>query len=831
MQTIIDAHNMSKVYLKDNWKFKLGDDYNSSDVPKEILKQIKKWNLATVPGTIHTDLLQNNLIDEPFFSDNELRLGWISECDWMYQAIFDLPRFSSQSRRVRLVFDGVDTIAEIWLNDEHLGNVENMFRKYEFDVTDKLEQKKNILSVKLLSPMKTANAFQDKYGKLPVALNSERVYLRKAQYSFGWDWGPSFATSGIWKDVYLEQIPSVELINLSFSTLELTDCEAEVKINFTLTGNVHHLKKARIILEHANRKSEKEILFNGHADFSTRMIIEFPALWFPNGEGEQSLYNLQIELLDQDENSVLSKEKTVGIRKLELCLEENGKPSFRFLINNKSIFARGVNWIPADSFLPRVSCEKYYKILRMVKEANANIVRVWGGGVYETDCFYEICDELGLLVWQDFMFACGSYPEHEEFLQNVKNEIRENVYRLQTHPCLAIWCGNNENEWLWYQHFKTSYVNMPGYKIYHDIIPGILKEIDPAHPYWQSSPFGDEEDPNIQGSGNNHQWEIWSRWIDYDEVTQDQSLFVTEFGFQGPANISTLNKAIPQKNRKTFDKVFEHHNKQVEGTERIFRFISAHLPVHAGWEEFIYLGQLNQALALKTCVEHWRLNSPKTNGCIIWQMNDCWPVTSWALVDSNLLPKISYHFVKNAFVPQLAAFKKKQDGIDVLFLNQHINNFRGKLLLKQFNITSGREINSKSFELDAAHYSKEIVLTISDLNYEKYFNSVFVSFLYDEGGLLLHKNFFYLHQWKHAPLAKIQLKKNIIKQKDGYYLCISSDKPAFFVDFYHPKLTFSERAVVILPGETIKIKISGKRIDSIKPGDISQFTLNDFLNT
>jgi beta-mannosidase len=817
---------MLKFSLNGNWKFKLSDDADTEKIPAEVIKQIKKWDDACVPGTVHTDLLNNKLIDEPFYSDNELRLGWIAESDWVYEMNFNLPEDYTLSTQVRLVFDGIDTVAGIFLNGMKLANVDNMFRRYSFDVTDILKPQKNVLSVILHSPLRIGRELEKKYGKLPSALNSERVYLRKAQYSFGWDWGPSFPTMGIWKDVYLEQIAPAELTQLKFNTIEAGEQRAEVEIGVFLSGNIEAVSQINLTLENGDYRIVKEIYKPDKSEIIYKIVLQDPKLWYPNGEGEQALYNLSAEIISSDGTIIDSTNRNVGIRKIELKLEENGKPTFRFIVNGKPVFIKGVNWIPADSFIPRITPEKYSGLLKLAQKANINMVRVWGGGIYESDYFYELCDELGLLVWQDFMFACGFYPEHMEFIENVKAEVEENVARLQYHPSIAIWCGNNENEWNWHQNQKTSYKDMPGYKIYHKLIPSVIENLDPLRPYWQSSPFGETEDPNYQGSGNNHQWDIWSRWIDYDTVVNDRSLFVTEFGFQGPANISTLNKAIPPKNRKTYDRIFEHHNKQVEGTERIFRFMATHLPVRAGWEDFIYLGQLNQALALKSCVEHWRSSYPHTNGTIIWQINDCWPVTSWALVDSSLVPKIAYHIIKNTFSQSITVFVKNTEGAEVRFLNQQTKTFHGELILLQYHLQTGEELSARIFNLNTEQNSSKTVYQITLTNP----NTIFVSYLYNEEGKTIHKNIFYSEPWKHAPLAPAQVNKRVRRKGNDYYLELSSRKPVLFLDLYHPKLTFSDRGFSLMPKEKILIKMNGKGVDKIKADEIRIFTLNDFLN-
>lgn len=817
---------MLKIPIDSNWKFKLSESSGSANIPLEILKHIRKWNDATIPGTVHTDLLNNKLINDPFFSDNELKLKWVAECDWLYETKFNLPENYKVSTPLNLVFEGIDTVAEIFLNGVKLADVENMFRRYSFDITGTLKPKKNVLSVVLYSAVRTGRVLEEKYGKLPVALSSERVYLRKAQYSFGWDWGPSFPTSGIWKNVYLQQIPPVELALLVFNTLDVNGDSAKVEIKIGIDGNVRDVSKIKLSIENAGSEINTEILHPETSEIISIINVHHPKLWYPNGEGEQPLYNLLVEIFSNDGAIIDSKNRKVGIRKIELKLEEDNDPTFRFIINGKEIFSRGANWIPADSFLTRITSKKYYTLLKLARDANMNMIRVWGGGIYESDYFYEMCDELGLLVWQDFLFACGGYPEHKEFLKNVKVEVEQNVSRLQYHACIAIWCGNNENEWIWYQNQKTSYKEMPGYKIYHELLPVLMKSLDPQRPYWPSSPFGEGENPNLQGSGNNHQWNIWSNWIDYDMVKNDQSLFVTEFGFQGPANISTMNKVIPPKSRKTFDRIFEHHNKQVEGTERIFRFMASHLPVRNGWEDFIYLGQLNQALALKTCVEHWRSNFPQTNGTIIWQLNDCWPVTSWALVDSNLTPKIAYHVIKNSFLQSLVTFVKKENAAEVKFLNQHSQSFRGRLVLRGYDIQNGKQLSEKTFKLDfEPNSSKTVCLIPTDSR-----KCIYVSYLYDDDENIIHKNIFYPYPWKHAPLPAVSVnKKNIMKGNDSY-LEISTNKPALFLDLYHPKLIFSERGFSVMPKEKILIKMSGKDAGKIKADEIKVFTLNDYMN-
>ena len=815
---------MNKRYdLNKNWKFTLSTTGNTN-FPKAIKN---KWIKASVPGTVHTDLLNAGLIDEPFYSDNEKRLEWICEQDWLYKTQFDLPKNWDVDDLSYLVFDGLDTIAEIKLNGELVGKSENMFLKYELAVSKYLKEKKNTLEILFKSPLQFCRTEENKYGVLPVALNSYRVYIRKAQYSFGWDWGPSFPTMGIWRSVYLLKKENIEIKSLSFDTSELTGSSAKTEIRFVLQGNTKE-HKVIILLSDSEGVTVHKIIEAKEDINRVGLEVNSPKLWNPNGAGEQNLYVLTIQVTDAENNIVIEISKKVGIRKLELQLEENGAPAFRFIINNRKLFAKGVNWIPGDAFLPRVNKEKYRTLLESAKKANCNFIRVWGGGIYEDDYFYELCDELGLMVWQDFMFACGAYPEHNGFLENVKIEIEQNVNRLKHHTSIVIWCGNNENEWLWYQDTHTSYTKMPGYKIYHSLIPSVLKNTDPNRPYWPSSPFGSDEDPNSQTSGNRHQWDVWSRWIDYTEVYNDRSLFVTEFGFQGPANKSTLEKFIPKKHRKIHDEIFEWHNKQVQGTERVIRFLSAHLPLNTKWDDFIYLAQLNQGFALKACLEHWRTNWPQTNGSVIWQINDTWPVTSWSLIDSEMNEKLSYHFVKNAFSPVIISFRKTSNKVEIFGLNQSTAEFNGLLDVKFIEAHSGKisRSNWKKVSINIDSYSVIDEYKIPELKDNEL---ILVTTLYDEDGNIVHRNYGIEKRWKHITLPKAKVKIKHSNKKHRNELILSTNKPAFFVDLYYPGYKFEERGMIILPGEKYSIKYTGKSKKEIDVSKIEIKTLNDYL--
>ncbi|MCF6269112.1 MAG: hypothetical protein L3J41_05330 [Melioribacteraceae bacterium] len=813
--------------LDKDWQFRISkNDSNEHHIPDIKLDE---WIEASVPGTVHTDLLNAKLIDEPFKDDNELSLEWIGKSDWVYETTFDYPdNFNSELPAI-LVFDGIDTKATIWLNDVEVGTTENMFLQYKLDVTEVIRHKNNELKILFESPINYAKKIEAKYGELPSAINTERIYIRKAQYSFGWDWGPTFPTMGLWRPAYLLQEGEATITSVKFDTLKIENNIAKVAVRLSFKLPVNQKFKADIVLSNSGQNFHHELQVSDNKKYELEFSIKNPKLWQPNGIGEQDLYNLEIILFDSENNRVDSVTKKVGVRTIELELENNGEANFQIVVNDNPLFIKGVNWIPADMFLPRVSPDKYRDLLQMAKDANINLVRIWGGGIYEDDLFYELCDELGLLVWQDFMFACAAYPEHDEFISNIKKEISWNIERLQTHPSLTIWCGNNENEWIWFNEQSTPIKEMPGYNIYHHIIPDILAELDPVRPYWQSSPFGFDDDPNSQLSGNTHQWDIWSKWIDYKAVIKDESLFVSEFGFQAPANLDTLEKFISPEHRNIESPIFEFHNKQVEGMIRLLHFLMNHLPVVKEWETFIYLTQLNQALALKTCIEHWRVNT-NTNGSIIWQFNDVWPVSSWSLVDSENSPKMTYHFVKNVFKHQIICTKKNNEQLEITLLNSSPNTFSGSVKICFYETSTGELLNEEvhiiNIDENNGRFFTEISLKNINGGSGKW---IAVTTLYDETKEIINRDFYTEKRWKDVKLRKPQIEIKKIIENGNHYISLTTDKPAFFVDLYCTNINFSDRGFILLPNENKKLTAIGEKVERLKLEDISIFTLNKII--
>jgi beta-mannosidase len=661
---------MRSIDLTGKWKFRGGPPGAAAGV-----SGIARWMSAEVPGTVHTDLMAAGKIPDPFYRMNENDVQWIDRVGWVYRRSFTVPRSILDEPVIELVAEGLDTYAEIWVNGITLGTVANMFIPHRFSLVGLLRAGRNTIEIRFDSPTLRAEALEREHGRLQVALEPHRVYARKAQYSFGWDWGPKLTTSGIWLPIRIEAYRA-RLRDPFVRLLSAGALEAE----FDIEVGVERWEDGGLTLDVRIAGEEGEISCPvDRGKMTVRRRLANPRLWWPNGFGEQALYHAEMILRRGDE-VLQSLRFPFALRTVRLVQvpDEEGR-SFIFEVNGTRIFCKGADWIPADTFLPRAAEKTYEKLLTMARDASMNMIRVWGGGIYEKDVFYDLCDRLGLMVWQDFMYACGEYPDHPSFLEEARHEAELTVKRLRNHPAIVLWCGNNECEWI----FCTGNPGkgpdaMRGSAIFRDVLPAVVQEFDGTRPYWRSTPFG-EGFPNAQENGNHHQWEVWSMWKDYTLYRQDNARFVSEFGFQGPAGRRTIESVLAPGDRSPQSLAMVHHNKQVEGTERIFKFLSGHYRVTGEWEGFLYTGQLLQAEALKCAVEHWRRRKFRTAGALFWQLNDCWPVTSWSVIDSALRPKAAYYAARRFFAPLLVSFAPVEGGLEVWGTSDFLTPVEGRL--------------------------------------------------------------------------------------------------------------------------------------------------------
>ena len=699
---------LSEVSLDGLWRFRGYKGCNGEESGAHATQcPLEGWLLAEAPLTAHTNLMDNKLIPDPFIGCNEREVQWVNENEWWYRKEIDLTDELVGKDAVELVFGGLDTFATIWVNDVKVGEANNMFTPWRFNIKSAAKAGKNLIAIRFKPVCKVANELEaqhkHKYACLSAENFSARPYVRKAQYSFGWDWGPTLPTAGIWREAKIVAYNKARLGFMAASPVEISKQKAKVKLSAELHATGESELCVKFLLNGFGHRYEKDVevkVSEGRNFADCTIEVDEPKLWWPKGYGEPSLYDASAKLISGAELLDDASVK-VGIRSIELIQEpdEEGK-TFIFKINGQNVFCKGANWIPADSFLPKVNYERYNKLLTSAAEANFNMLRVWGGGVYEADEFYDLCDALGIMVWQDFMYVCAGYPEEEWFLREAEREAMEAILRLRRHPSIVVWCGNNENQWLhnvlWKIRDKVD--RLYGSTIYESLLSRICQSLDPTRPYRPSSPFGGE-DSSGRHEGDRHNWEVWSQGIDYPAYLEDQGRFISEFGWQAPPSMELLRAYLEEQDLNPRSYAFKVHEKQTGGLELLRALLAVHYPVPEDLRLFVLYSQLNQGEALKTAVTHWRSRMFKTSGCLIWQLNDCWPVISWSLIDYGLNPKAAYFYVKRACQPVIAPLIVKQGKADIYIINEtdaqldaalkfEVMTFSGEVLCDQIVKTS-----------------------------------------------------------------------------------------------------------------------------------------------
>jgi beta-mannosidase len=691
--------------LTSGWTLSALDGDPGGSLPAEIA--------ATVPGCVHTDLLAAGLIDDPYRDDNENRLTWIGKTDWAYETTFH--QRSDGAERVDLVCAGLDTVATLTLNGAPLGQTANMHRSYRFDLRPLLTDGPNTLRVVFHSAYDYANAQRERLGDRPGAYTEPYNFIRKMACNFGWDWGPTVVTAGIWQDISLH----------SWRTARL----AQVRPLVTVDGETGHVR-LHITLEHAGPAlgsrsfGETAAIEDPVAAVSPKLdahpmpgltvtaqvagvtvVVGVPAgeaaavvdldvpsvrRWWPRGYGEQPLYDVDVTLADDAGTELDRWQRRVGFRdvRLDTAPDAHGTP-YTLVVNDVPVFVKGVNWIPDDAFVTRITRQRLAERLGQAVDAHINYLRIWGGGRYESEDFYSLADELGLLVGQDFLFACAAYPQEAPFDVEVEAEAREQVTRLASHPSLVTWTGNNENIW---GHADWDWIGRLdgrtwGAGFYFDLLPRIVAELDPTRPYWPGSPWsGDlERHPNDPAHGTTHEWEVWNR-VDYRHYRDYVPRFMAEFGFQAPPAYATLRAALSDQPLARDSPGMAHHQKAEDGDGKLQRGLDAHLPAPRDFDDWHYLTQLNQARAITLAVEHYRSHQPVCMGSIVWQLNDCWPVTSWAAVDAAGRRKPLWHALRRSYAPRLVSLVERAGSAALSLVNDTGRVWAGECVVTRHDL-------------------------------------------------------------------------------------------------------------------------------------------------
>ena len=666
----------------------------SGPAPAEFQRAVP----AAVPGCVHTDLLTAGLIPDPFLDDNESALAWIGLVDWTYATTFTWTPDASD--RTDLAFEGLDTVTTIVLNDREIGSTANQHRSYRFDVGDALVEGENALAVRFRSPVRYANEQSVALGvrQRPYPLPYDAI--RKSACSFGWDWGIATFTSGIVEPVALESwsvarlaearvvaTPAGEGGSITVDVqLERAAGAASVPVSVSVAVNGPGLGSGAL--------PSTVVVVDGDR---ARVHLDLPAVqrWWPAGYGEQPLYVVDVRLHGDGPDVLDATHRVVGFRDVrwDTTPDEAGTP-FTLVVNDQPVFVKGANWIPDDALPVRVTRDRLRRRFEQARGANLNLIRVWGGGLYESDDFYELADELGLLVWQDFLFACAAYAEEEPLRSEVEAEARENIVRLAHHASLVLLTGNNENlwgyeDWGWKLRLdgKTW-----GAHYYYELLPALVAELAPHVPYAPGSPFspGTGWDgrvqtgphPNDEEHGSMHLWEQWNR-LDWSTYREHRPRFVAEFGWQGPPSWTTLVRSVSDSPLTPESPGMIVHQKAMEGNTKLTNGLIPHFRMPEAMEDWHWAMQLNQAIAVRTALEHFRSWAPHTQGAIVWQLNDCWPVTSWAAIDGDERPKPLYYGMKNAFAPRLVTIQPRDGGLAAVLVNDTAEPWAGELVARR----------------------------------------------------------------------------------------------------------------------------------------------------
>lgn len=746
------------------------------------------WLPAKVPGTVHMDLLKNKIIPDPFFGDNEKKLQWIGHSDWVYLCNFDVDNELFGRKNIDIVFEGMDTRAKVWLNDSLIITADNMFRTWKSDVKQLLRRKDNKIIILFESPLKV----NQKSKSLPYTLpGGERVFTRKAQYQFGWDWGPVFVTCGIWKPVRLCGWDDIKLEDVQVYQQYIVKERASLDVELEIYSDLDQV--IDLMVTYGRRDSvllsEKIYVSHGKNFIEKQLIIDNPRLWWCNGMGEPYLYHLGFELMKS--NKILSsKNLKIGLRKIELFQEKDSAgTTFYFRLNGVPVFMKGANYIPQDNFLTRVDTQMFASLISDAVECHMNMLRVWGGGIYEKDIFYDLCDEKGILVWQDFMFACAMYPGDDDFIGNVRQEAIENVRRLHNHPCIALWCGNNEidegwHNWGWQKQYHYSGDDSAKIwhdylKLFNDVLQSVLRVHDRERPYVLSSPeFGWGHEESLK-QGDQHYWGVWWGKEPFEMYQKKVGRFASEYGFQGLPDINTINSFTNKKDRSLGSPVLKSHEKHPVGFETIDTYMIREYKKPKELEKYIYTSQLVQAYGIRNAIEAHRRAAPYCMGTLYWQFNDCWPVISWSSRDYYGRWKALQYFVKDSYRDVLVSFKDNKNKIDIYIVNDKLYHLKGALnvLIEDFN---GKIIWQDVVNTNAPALSSGIY----------YHFDKAISDSFDQGKILLQAFFIVLDEKKQGyentyyfktpmmlKLANPSIKYDIIIGDNGLYqVKLRSDK-------------------------------------------------------
>jgi len=802
------SQDLNTFDLGGKWKFRqLGDSV---------------WRDAEVPGCVHLDLMKNGLILDPFYRDNEASLQWIGEASWEYQRAFQCNEKDLQWNHIELVCKGLDTYARIYLNDTLVLSTDNMFLEWYIDLKRYLRTGTNMIRIQFVSPVLEN---KERYARLDRKLpGDEKVVCRKAAYHFGWDWGPTLITSGIWRPVYIRFWDQVNVLGAQYIQKGLTDSLATVSAVIWINSPLRDSADISVCLDSVRVIDQriglgKSIVTIFRKDFQ----IVNPRRWWPNGMGSPNLYYLTFTVT-VGKKIVGRGYQRMGFRTVELIQspDESGK-SFYFKVNGLPVFMKGANYIPQDNFIPRVKDSTYRALIKDVKEANMNMLRVWGGGIYENDIFYDLCDENGIMVWQDFMFACAMYPGDKGFQNSVRAEAMQNIVRLRRHPCLALWCGNNEidegwKNWGWQKQYgyskdDSAKVYWAYRNIFNEVLPNNVKWFDTLRPYIPTSPLIGWGRQESMKQGDSHYWGVWWGKEPFSIYRQKVGRFMSEYGFQGFPDISTIRKFTLPEDRELGSSVMKMHQKHPVGFETIDEYLLRDFKKPKDFESYAMVSQLLQAEGMKTAIEAHRRGKPYCMGTLYWQLNDCWPVVSWSSRDSYGKKKALHYWIRNLYDRILVSPVVENNHVRIWIISDVLTDEKATLTLTltgfQGNILMRKELpvvisaNSSQVYFDTL---KSSILSGHDSN-----NVVLVASISTNRGFT-QRNLLYFSNNKDLLLTQPLIETKVTKVPEGYQIQLITDKLAKNVHIsVETEGDFSDNYFDLLPGDKKDIIFSTRQ--------------------
>jgi beta-mannosidase len=801
--TVFDSQSNAQtqsVFLKNGWHIR------PTTPPKPPRKEDLGQNInpngydTQLPNSVVNMLFEQKAIPDPFYKDNEAKLQWLEKTDWVWETRFDVSDDVLKLEKNELILRGVDTYADIYLNDSLILKTDNAFREWRVEVKKSLKSKGNVLKIVFLNTLSIDKKKNDTAPvDYPDVYNTHRMFTRKPQFHYGWDWGPRFVTCGL-KEVELLGWEGFKIEETLINQAHLDKDSAILKVNIVINSTLETTADVAVII---NGKSfnQNVLLKQGFNNIESEVKITNPIFWWTHDRGTPFLYDLDVIVKHTKDGfyignnaqnapnteGPLSAKKTqrIGLRTIELVTEKDAHgESFYFRLNGAPIFAKGANYIPQHFFQERVTREDNIKTVENALAANMNMLRVWGGGIYETDDFYNACDEKGMLVWQDFMYACAMYPGDAAFLENAKLEAVEQVKRLNTHPCIALWCGNNEineawHNWGWQPRFNPDQKEII-WKAYTDVFNGILPEavrqFSNQTNYWESSPRFGRYNNKSYTEGDNHDWFVWHDEKPFEHFEERVPRFMSEYGFQSFPDWQTIESFSDSTDWALESKVMLQHQKHPKGNVLIRKYMEKSFKMPKTFKDFVYVSQLTQAQGIRMAVEAQRRAKPYCMGTLYWQLNDVWQSASWSSIDNFGRWKALHYAVRDAYAPVLVSMKTEKDRVKINVVNDSLKEIKGQLQVESYDFT-GRMIFSDTKNITVRPDTSEEFYNVGFdqlLNKIEKKNNVYVKLSFLENGQKVSESIRYLVQPKDLNLKKGEIFKTVEKAENGFVFKLKS---------------------------------------------------------